>query len=263
MKKSVIGLAVAVVVVVGAIATWLYLAGRPPQPPPPAVAPPAQSAQSPAEPVLHPLPEADGQAAPLPALADSDEAFGAALTGLLGAPAVAQYLAADNLIRRVVVTIDNLPRQKVSLDKRAVGAVPGTLRVHGDELHSTLASENAARYEPMVALVRNLDMHEVAKVYIRFYPLLQRAYTDLGYPTGYFNDRLIAVIDELLATPQPAGTIELVRPNVLYEFADPALEARPAGQKLLLRMGAENAAVIKSKLLELRAVLTASPRKRH
>jgi hypothetical protein len=199
----------------------------------------------------------------LPALADSDEAFGAALTGLLGAPAVARYVAPDNLIRRFVVTIDNLPRQKVSLDKRAVGAVPGTFRVNGDELHATLSPENAARYEPMVALVRNLDMHEVAKVYIRFYPLFQRAYTDLGYPTGYFNDRLVAVIDELLATPQPAGRIELVRPNVLYVFADPALEARPAGQKLLLRMGVENAAVVKSKLLELRAVLTASPLKRH
>jgi hypothetical protein len=52
-----------------------------------------------------------------------------------------------------------------------------------------------------------------------------------------------------------------VRPNVMYTFADPALEARPAGQKLLIRMGPENAQAIKAKLTELRAIITAGPLK--
>jgi hypothetical protein len=65
----------------------------------------------------------------------------------------------------------------------------------------------------------------------------------------------------MLATPQPAGAVELVRPNVMYTFADPALESRPAGQKLLIRMGPENAAVIKEKLMQLRAIIAASPPK--
>ncbi len=65
------------------------------------------------------------------------------------------------------------------------------------------------------------------------------------------------VIDLLLATPRSPGTIALVRPNVMYTFADPALEALPAGQKLLIRMGPENAAAIEAKLTELRAVITA------
>jgi hypothetical protein len=47
----------------------------------------------------------------------------------------------------------------------------------------------------------------------------------------------------------------------MYNFADPALEARPAGQKLLIRMGPDNAATIKSKLMELRALVTAAPPK--
>ena len=61
----------------------------------------------------------------------------------------------------------------------------------------------------------------------------------------------------LLATPECQGTIALVRPNVMYIYADPTLEALPAGQKLLIRMGPENAAAIKAKLTELRAVITA------
>lgn len=27
--------------------------------------------------------------------------------------------------------------------------------------------------------------------YVRLYPLFQKAYVELGYPNGYFNDRLI------------------------------------------------------------------------
>ena len=81
---------------------------------------------------------------------------------------------------------------------------------------------------------------------------------DLGYPNGYFNDRLVEAIDSLLATPQLTGPIDLVRPNVMYEFADPALKARPAGQKLMIRLGPDNATEIKAKLTELRAALVAA-----
>ena len=61
-----------------------------------------------------------------------------------------------------------------------------------------------------------------------------------------------------IRTPQITGPIELVRPNVMYVFADPKLEALPAGQKLLIRMGADNATVVKAKLMELRAIITAA-----
>jgi hypothetical protein len=45
----------------------------------------------------------------------------------------------------------------------------------------------------------------------------------------------------------------------MYLYADPAIEARPAGQKLLMRMGADNAKAVKAKLMELRAAVTAAP----
>jgi hypothetical protein len=66
---------------------------------------------------------------------------------------------------------------------------------------------------------------------------------------------VIAVIDELLATPQVAGPIELEQPSVHFRFKDPALEARSSGQKLLLRMGDANATVVKERLVTLRALI--------
>jgi hypothetical protein len=41
-------------------------------------------------------------------------------------------------------------------------------------------------------------------------------------------------------------------PHVLYEYADPELQSRSAGQKLLIRMGGENAAKVKAKLRAIR-----------
>jgi hypothetical protein len=223
-----------------------------PQPPPPAATQPA---------IQHPVPgAAAGAAGPLPALNESDGAVKDALSGLLGGNAL-QYLVPEDIIRHIVVTVDNLPRQKLAVTKRPVVPAAGAFLVQGDELHATLDPKNFARYDAMVNVIRQLDMQRVADVYFRLYPLFQGAYQDLGYPTGYFNDRLVQVIDSLLATPQLTGPIDLSRPNVMYTFADPTLEARPAGQKLLLRMGPDNAAVIKAKLTELRAIVTAAPPK--
>jgi Protein of unknown function (DUF3014) len=251
-------------VVIAALSGWYYwhttheapLKG-------PIAAPPAAPAPAPAteESIEHPVPSQADVKAPLPDLNDSDKPIGDALREAAGTTPVAQYLVPESVIRHLVVTVDNLPRQKVAVDRRPITPVPGNFLVNGDELHATLDSRNFQRYTPLVEVIRGTDMRRFAAVYLRFYPLFQQAYQDLGYPNGYFNDRLVKVIDVLLQTPQITGPIDLVRPNVMYVFADPTLEARPAGQKVLLRMGPDNAAVVKAKLTELRAILTATPPK--
>jgi hypothetical protein len=259
INKPVVG--VAVLVLVLAVTGAYYLRSvKPPVPMAPEAPTIPVAADEPA--IAHPLPDgadSTGTGTPLPALADSDVPLRDALAKVAGADAVKDYLQPENLVRRLVVTIDNLPRQKVAVAKRPTIDPESAFVVDGDELHATLDRRNFDRYKPMVAVVSKLDMQQLARVYVHFYPLFQQTYQSLGYPTGYFNDRLVQVIDLLLAAPQPTGPIELVRPNVMYTFADPALEALPAGQKLLIRMGPENAAAIKAKLAELRAAVTAAP----
>jgi len=68
------------------------------------------------------------------------------------------------------------------------------------------------------------------------------------------------VIDHLLATPEPAAPLAVLQPRVLYEFANPDLEARSAGQKALLRMGPENERLVKAKLREFRGAITRASR---
>jgi Protein of unknown function (DUF3014) len=68
---------------------------------------------------------------------------------------------------------------------------------------------------------------------------------------------VIVVIDHLLAAPEPVAPIELAQPKVMYQFADPALEERSAGQKIMMRTGLDNELRLKAKLREIRKALVA------
>jgi hypothetical protein len=257
INKPVVGVAALIFVLA---ATGVYYLRSRNQPLPAAPSAPTAVAPSASEPsIAHPLPASAGSAAaaPLPELADSDAPLLDALGQISSADAVKQFLVPQDLIRKIVATIDNLPRQKVAVDKRPANPVAGEFLANGDELHATLDQRNFERYKPMIAVINHLDAKQLGELYIHYYPLFQQSYQNLGYPNGYFNDRLVEVIDNLLATPEPKGSIALVRPNVMYTYADPALEGRSAGQKLLIRMGPENAKAVKAKLTELRAVITA------
>lgn len=253
---------VAVIAIAGA-AAWFYWPAPAEAPAPSVPAPTAQVPDPPKEPAPHfPAPEASGKpvgAVPLPALDASDAALVQSLSSAIGAQAFARLLRPESLVRRIVATVDNLPRESIAWRMSPVAPVGGLLVTTGRDGTLALAPANAARYEPLVRLVARLDAKRLVAVYAHYYPLFQQAYVDLGYPQGHFNTRLVQVIDHLLAAPEPTEPPRLVVRRILPEFADPALESQSAGRKILLRMGPANAAAVKAKLRELRAELAARP----
>ena len=208
--------------------------------------------------IQHPIPTG-ADASALPVLNQSDRLVRDSMAGLLGSKSVEQFLIPENVVRHIVVTVDNLPRRKVAIDLRPVKATPGQTVVSNQGDATTLSASNYARYAPFVHLVETTDPKTLAAVYFHLYPLFQQAYEDLGYPGRFFNDRLVEVIDHLLAAPEPQGPIELVQPKVFYQYADRNLEDLSAGQKLMIRMGPANERTLKAKLRDLRAELVRSP----
>lgn len=252
MKKT---MWLVVILVIGGIAAGFYFwqmkkdETLPPvtEPPPPAAPPEPQ--------IKHPIREAPVSDEPLPALEESDDILLEALTTFFGKKAVQEFFEVKELARRFVVTVDSLPRQKVPLRYRLFKPVAGKFLVTGAGEDYFSKPDNQRRYNAYVLLTGAVDIKKLVVVYTRFYPLFQEEYVNLGYPQGYFNDRLVEAIDDMLAAPEIPGSIKLVRPKVLYLFAEPALEELSAGQKIMIRMGVENAVRVKARLREFRKEL--------
>ncbi len=218
---------------------------------PASVAPPPAAAEAAPK---YPLPDIASQAAgPMPAVDESDSPILDSLLTLASRERLAQFLNLQEYARRFVVTVDNLPRQLVPAQWSALRPVSGRLAVAADAERITLQPENYARYDAFVQFVESLDPKATAKVYMRFYPLLQQQYRALGYPHGHLNDRVVAAIDDMLTAPEVSGPIRLVQPRVQYRFDDPLLESLSAGRKVMIRVGPENAARLKKVLRALRA----------
>ena len=203
--------------------------------------------------IAHPIPDSPVAQA-LPALDGSDEFASNQLTALLGQPFVQKHLVPQNLIRNLVTTIDNLPRKKVAGTKNPIVAIEGQI---DDQSNATvvLGPAQYARYDEFITAVSAVDSKQLVDAYFKLYPLFQDAYKSLGYPNGYFNDRLVTVIDHLIATPYAKQPIQLVNGPGIYQFADPSLESMSAGQKIIVRIGPDNGAKVRAKLKEIRALV--------
>jgi hypothetical protein len=238
----------------------MWLESSPPPAAPAVEAPASLPAPEPA--IRHPLEGVNDAPASLPLLENSDSMMRDSVSRLIGGKAFADMVVPYQLVRRIVATVDNLPRRTAPTRAMPLNAVPGAFAALANGEQTVMDRGNYARYVPYVNVVDAVDAPALVRGYVRLYPLFQRAYQELGFPGTYFNDRLMEAIDDLLAAPELDAPAKLLRPRVLYEFADPDLETRSAGQKILLRMGPENAARVKAKLWEIRRELLAASARR-
>lgn len=191
----------------------------------------------------------------LPPLESSDPEMIAQIQSLVGNDWVRDWVVSEYLVSRAVAAIDSLPSDRVAPLMSPLKPVPGQFKVLGSGDEVAMSPENAARYEPLVDALVGLDQEQLLNTYVLYYPLFQEAFEAQGYPEAYFNDRLVAVIDLLLATPEPRGVLKLKQNEAVYEFADEDLERLSAGQKMMLRLGYDNQIRVKQWLRGLRELI--------
>jgi hypothetical protein len=254
-------LVIVIAIIVAAVLVWRSMhRPEPVNAPAPQAAVPAAPAAPASSAPRYPIEAAavtpPAAAPPLPDVADSDPLLQDAMAALFNGAALDRVFHLQEIVPRFVATIDNLPRQTVALSKMPVQPVAGSIATSQSDGQVLLRADNAERYASYLRLMEQADTQKLVQTYVRFYPLFQKAYQDLGYPHGYFNDRLVEVIDHLLATPDVPAPVALTQPKVLYQFADPALEQLSAGQKIIIRMGPVNESRVKAKLRDIRRALT-------
>lgn len=211
--------------------------------------------------IRHPIEQVQGAPASastvaLPALDESDADVTAALERLAGNTELSSLLVRPQVIARIVASIDALPGRSLAGFMQPARTPKGNFATQDSDGVTVIGEDNVARYAPYMQIIEHVDPQALVSWYVHAYPLFQQAYRKLGYPNGYFNDRLIVVIDNLLAAPQPAQPPALRRSNKgYYVYADPSLEALSSGQRLLLRTGPANEAKIKARLSAIRSLL--------
>lgn len=256
-SKWVAGLLIVAIVVVAGIFVWREKQARDAVAAPPFAAA-SSTASEPSTPVHdpalpeHPIGPASGSTSALPALDQSDDEVLAGLLALTSDEALKSLLKADAIVSRMVSTIDALPKQTVGMNVIPLRTPTGRFQVVSDDGNFVASKKNADRYATYMYVADRVSPKAAAAWYKHNYPLFQQAYRDLG-TGGYFNDRLVEVIDHLLAAPEPKGNQQLLPEKVGYVYANPALEQLSVGQKFMIRVGPENEAKLKAKLRALRA----------
>lgn len=226
------------------------------KPPFPQVVDPEED-EAPEPPSAGPTPEplAPSETVTLPPLVESD-AFVRERLDALGVPH--GWTADKDLVRRLAVLLDNatrgeLPRRTLRLPKPETrfAVVERDGRLFADP-------RNAARFDPYLDGLEAVDPSAAARFFETIEPLVDTAFRELGSPESG-RAALQEAIAVVLGTSPPPGDLELVRPKVFYEYADPKLESLSPFEKQLLRIGPRNLSRLQTYLKRLDRAVRRSP----
>lgn len=192
---------------------------------------------------------------PLPALKESDAFVRSVVRELSSHPKLAAWLVPDDLVRRLVVVVDNIARDESPRSHLAHLEPEDGFETTYRDGELVIAPESYKRYDLIAEVVASFDAAALVELLTELRPLLDTAYRELGYPQGGFEQTLKKAIDRVLAVQVPDGTIELERRVKGFRFADPRLEELGPVAKQLLRMGPLNARSVQAKLRAVRTAL--------
>jgi hypothetical protein len=115
--------------------------------------------------------------------------------------------------------------------------------------------DNEERTQAIIKSITEIDPQTLARYYRSWLPLFESAYQELG-ESGSFDSRFHQAMMHILETdPYAAENAKLVRPSVYYKYADDELENASEVEKLLWRLGPENAIALQKFVHELRLAL--------
>lgn len=208
----------------------------------------------PEEPVIEDAVEPEPEVI-LPTLDESDSWFTTKLPDLTWRKELLKLMVTDDIIRRFVVFTDNFSQGTLAYEHTPL--VTPNVKFTAIEVESDNGAKwqwdesSTRRFTLYVDLLRSMDSEMLIQWYIELKPLIDQAYSELGYPDDDFTEVLHGAITKVLDMEIPKAQPELERPSVMYKYKDESLESLDDAEKLLLRLGKENLLVIKSVLLEI------------
>ncbi len=232
---------------------------------------PEPAALAAAEPIIEPAPveveqpepevsvsadEGDGVVVQLPSLNDSDEFVFEGLRALQNSAALIRVLASEQLVRRFVVLVDNLSRGEFPQTGLPYRPIEQAMPASSIDDNLFVMDESAfSRFDQVIDTFISIDTDQSMSLYRLLSPLFQQAYAEIGNRNINFDDTLRTAINNVLRTSNVEGPFQLVKPSVMFLYADASIENLRDINKQLIRMCPENTDKLRVKLREFLAQL--------
>lgn len=198
-----------------------------------------------------------GTAAPLdlPPLDALDPVLRSMLQGLSARPELARLLATDNLLRRFVVSVENIGRGASPVRQLSGVGVEGGFSVDRQNEQLSVSPAAFARYDALTTTVSEIDPSALAAIYGQLRPRLNEAYGELGAGGSFDTAMERAIVHLLMVSPDLGrGQVRPVK-GVAYGWTTSSTENLSSAQKQLLRMGPDNARRVQTTLRRLAQAL--------
>ena len=187
----------------------------------------------------------------LPTLTDSDPFVFETLQTLQNGMALVNALAEDQIVRKFVVFVENISRgefPQTGLPYKGLGQEMPVSEI--DDNLFVMDQVAHSRFDQVVGTFVETDTDSAVIIYQKLLPLFQQAYAEIGFRNVSFDETLRAAINNVLRTTNMEGPYQLVKPSVMYLYADSSIENLAEVHKQLLRIGPDNTSALKAKLRE-------------
>ena len=225
----------------------------PPEPPPsPIMTLIEEPAPEPSEP---PPPPPEPVEDPLPRLEESDDAVRDAVGDIPLGTAGQQYLIPGNIIERSASLIYLMAQGEVPYKLLPVSRPKAAFPIRDDGTQVVTDPAGFERYDALTQWLQSLDLESLLSSLEWFIPLFREAWSYYGEDPAAFDMAVVITLDLVIATPEiDLREARLTRKEAVWIFEDPAIEGLAPIQKQVLRMGPENAKILKAKAAEARGL---------
>ena len=192
---------------------------------------------------------------PLPRLEESDAAVRDAVGDIPLGTAGQQYLIPGNIIERSASLIYLMAQGDVPYKLLPVSRPKAAFPISDDGTQVVTDPAGFERYDALTQWLQSLDLASLLSSLEWFIPLFREAWSYYGEDPAAFDMAVVMTLDLVIATPEiDLSEARLIRKEAVWIFEDPAIEGLAPIQKQVLRMGPENAEVVKAKAAEARGL---------
>ena len=185
----------------------------------------------------------------LPSLNNSDDFVFEGVRALQNGAALIRVLTDEQLIRSIVVFVDNISRGEFPQTSLPYKRIEQEMSVRNIDENLFVMEANAhERFDQLIDTFVAVDTDQAMILYRTLQPLFQQAYAEIGSRNVNFDDTLRSAINAVLRSPNVEGPYQLVKPSVMFLYADANIENMEEMQKQLIRIGPENTEKLKAKL---------------